>query len=116
MKFEIINPSDKAFIEGEVDVCCMATILFARGQYGLAQVDGELEMPLFLFGGCDEWFKKQFGKETQALYDEMSVEEISAALHSVHLAGERSSLNDFTSYAHKLGDQLLSKRVDESEV
>lgn len=28
MKFEIINPSDKAYIEGEFKVCCVATLLF----------------------------------------------------------------------------------------
>ena len=109
MKFEIINPSDKAYIEGDFDVCCIATLLFGEGQYALEQVDGELEMPILFLGGAEEWFQETFDKGYQELFDEMSVEELVAALQSVQLAHERSSLNDFTAHAHKLGDRLLER-------
>ena len=74
----------------------------------MKQVDGDLEMPLFLFGlGVDEWLKKQFGKDFVGLLDEVGKEEIGKTLLSVHLARERSSLNDFTSYANSLGEKML---------
>lgn len=114
MKFEIINPSDKAYIEGDFDVCCIATLLFGHGYYGLKQVDGKLEMPVLLFG-AEEWFKSEFNKSVKEVFDDLSREELSAALQSVHLAGERSSLNDFTSLAHRLAADLLKGRP-ESEV
>jgi hypothetical protein len=107
MKFEIINPSDEAYIEGNFKSCCLATLFFGNGQYGLKQVEGDLEMPLFIFGNADEWLKKQFGKTLDDLLKETSKEEIGKALLSVHLVGERSSLNDFTSYAHNLGKMLM---------
>lgn len=110
MKFEIINPSDKGYIEGEFKVCCIATLLFGEGYYGLEQVDGELKMPIFFLGGCDEWFQAEFGKTAQELHDSLSTEELSAALASVHLAGERSSMNDFTAHAHRLAESRLKRK------
>jgi len=110
-KFEIINPSDEAYIEGSFKVCCLATLIFGEGQYALQQVDGNLKMPLFIFGiGFQEWLKKTFGKEFTGLLDETNIKDIKKALLSIHLVRERTSLNDFTSYAHKLGRTL--KRND----
>lgn len=110
MKFQIINPSDEAMIEGDFKLCVLATLSFGEGKYALKQVDGDLEMPLFLFGlGVDEWLKKQFGKGFTDLLDETTKEELGKVLLSVHLVGERSSLNDFTSYANELGKKLLIK-------
>lgn len=109
MKFEIINPSDEAYIEGDFKACVLATLWFGNGKYGLKQIDGNLEMPLFLFGDVDGWLKEQFGKNLEELLKEISNEEIGKALLSIHLVRERSSLNDFTSYANKLGQKLLKK-------
>jgi len=121
MKFEIINPSDEAYIEGDFKTCVLATLLFGEGKYGLVEVDDNLqqkesglEMPLFLLGyGLDEWLKKQFGKTLKQLLDETSKEDIGKALLSVHLVRERSSLNDFTSYANSLGKRMLKQESDE---
>jgi len=77
-----------------------------NGWYGLKQVDGELEMPI---QPNDEWFKKLFGKDFNELLKETTKEEIGNALLSVHLVEERTSLNDFTSYAHELGKKLLGE-------
>ena len=112
MRFEIINPSDKAFIEGEFLPCCLATVLFGRGQYALKQIDGDLEMPLFLFGkDPDGWFTKTFGKNLKEAFDSVPKKEVGEALLSVKLFEERTSLNDFTRYAHILGAKLV-KGVD----
>ena len=35
MKYEIINPCDKAYIEAEFIVACIATVVSGQGQYGL---------------------------------------------------------------------------------
>lgn len=109
MKFEIINPSDEAYIEGDFKTCVLATLIFGEGKYALKQVDGDLEMPLLLFGTGEKWLKEQFGKSFTELLDEVGKEKIGKALVSVHLVRERSSLNDFTSYANELGKKMLGK-------
>lgn len=111
MKFEIINPSDEAYIEGSFKACCIATVLFGEGKYALKQVDGNLEMPLFIIGSPNKWFKGQFGKDLDELLVEMDKEEIANALLSVKLQRERSSVNDFSSYAHDLGNSILKKKA-----
>lgn len=112
-RFEIINPSDKAFIEGDFPTCVVATLLFGGTHYGLKEVDGDLTMPVFLLGGCKEWTRETFGKTPQEMADSLPSEELAKALLSVTLAYERSSLNDFTSYAHKLGNEILKKLASE---
>jgi len=60
--FEIINPSDPYTMETEDwEAACIATVLLGSGQYALHEVGGERSMPIFIFGGADEWFKEQFG-------------------------------------------------------
>ena len=111
MKFEIINPSDEAYIEGEFKLCCLATLLFGEGKYSLKQVDGDLEMPILMFGGLEDWLKKTFDKSSlDELFDDVSPQSLGKTLLSVHLARERTSLNNFTEHAHTLGKQLLSKK------
>lgn len=115
MKFEIINPSDEAYIEGDFKNCCLATLFFGEGKYALSQVDGDLKMPLFLLGyGVDDWLVQQFGNTLDALLSETPTKDIAEALLSVHLARERSSLNDFTSYAHKLAKAIMEKEEEET--
>ncbi len=61
MIFEIINFSDTYTLESkDFGTACIAALLLGEGQYAIQQVDGNLEMPIFLFGGCDEWFCQQF--------------------------------------------------------
>ncbi len=114
MKYEIINPSDKAFIEtDEFDVAAVACILIGRGQYAFEpDADGAPCVPIFLFGGAEEWFEKNFGgRKISAVFDDVKREKLSAlvaCLRSAKLASGRSSMNDFTGYAHKLADKLES--------
>lgn len=51
--YEIINMFDPYTIEGDELVCCVATILFSEGAYGLETEDGETVLPLLAFGGTD---------------------------------------------------------------
>ena len=59
MLLEIINPSDKVTLEADdpivASVCCL---LLARGQHGLENEEGETILPLMIFGGLEEWLKK----------------------------------------------------------
>ncbi len=105
-KFEIINPSDKAYIEGEFLTCCLAVLLLADGHYGLEEVEGERTMPVFLFGGAKEWFKGEFNIDgiAPALADNRRA--IKEALHSVYLAGERTSMTDLRRRAHQLAERM----------
>jgi hypothetical protein len=57
--FEIINPSDAYTIEApDLSIAGAACVLLGNGQYAFKQVDGDAEVPLFLFGGHDEWFRE----------------------------------------------------------
>lgn len=115
-KFKIINPSDEAYIEGSFKACCLATLWFGEGRYSLKEVNGDLEMPLMLFGSPDKWFKEHFGKTFTETLHETPQKEIAEALLSVTLARERTSLNDFTSYAHELGNKILAIEKEKKKV
>lgn len=67
MIFEIINPSDHYTLESDShEAACLACCLLGHGRYALRGVDTELECPLFIFGGHDEWFKGTFGADFEA--------------------------------------------------
>lgn len=103
MKYEIINPSDEAYIEAdEHKIAATANILLGGGQYGLKQVDGDFEMPVFAKA---QWFRDTFGETYIELCD-AHVAEIKVALETVCLAGERTSLNDIVKYAKSIAKQL----------
>jgi hypothetical protein len=106
MKYEILNPSDKAFIEGEPLACALATCLLGNCKYGLATLDMEPFMPIFIFGGVTEWFKKTFDVELNTDLLDKHKKDIKQALESVKLSGDRSSLNDIVGYAHKIAEKL----------
>ena len=122
MKFEIINPSDEAYIEGDFKTCVLATLFFGEGKYALREVgengqhkDGGLEMPLLFLTDPDVWLKKTFGKPLEELLKEVTHKEIADVLLTVHLAGERSSMNDFTKYANDLGKRILVSEEKKSK-
>lgn len=59
--YEIVNPSDKMTIEAEDErVAQAATLLLGEGRVGLRNGAGETVLPLFLFGGADEWCRSHF--------------------------------------------------------
>jgi hypothetical protein len=105
LNFEIINPSDKCFIEGDFKTCCIATCLLGEGKYGLQQVDGELKMPLMLFGDTTGFFKKNFNATMQETLENINNKELINVLSTVHTE-TKSSLNDIEGYAKQLIQQL----------
>lgn len=139
--YEIINPSDKYTISHHNrEAVCMAVALLGEGAYAIAEIDVDpatrFEMPLFIFGGSDEWFSQQFGKTIVDALDS-NIEDVIEALDSI-LIGDRelynmavsemdkdavprfkdkwqdkhrTSMNDIGSYASALRDRL-KKRLD----
>ena len=63
MIFEIVNPSDKCTLEAfDHEVAAIACVLIGNGKYALDGIDTKLEVPIFMFGGHDEWFTETFGR------------------------------------------------------
>lgn len=99
MILEIINPSDKYTIESEDwDVACVTGLILGKGQYGLREIDGDHEMPLFLFGGLEEWVEEEFGKPLEDFMASVDKIEIANCLNGI-LIGDRGD------YMHGLGDK-----------
>lgn len=73
--YEIINLSDQYTIEAHaLDVAFVACLLLGRGQYSFEPIISQSEaapdkneaaigIPLFLFGGADQWCQQQFREE-----------------------------------------------------
>lgn len=111
MKYEIINPSDKATMEtGNFMAAAVAAVLIGHGKYPLKPLEpGGIEVPMFVFGGHEEWFTAQFGKgltETINHLMEHDVDALASALESVQLAGRRTSLNDIVGGALSMAKSL----------
>ncbi|HSV28621.1 MAG TPA: hypothetical protein VLL76_03655 [Candidatus Omnitrophota bacterium] len=62
--YEIVNPSDAyTIIAPDHEVAALACFLLGEGLYAFEPIDGDLpKVPLFLFGGAEEWFEKTFGR------------------------------------------------------
>jgi len=59
MILEIINPSDAITLETDDPIAAgVGIMLISRGAYGLKKEDGEIVFPLFIFGGAEDWLKK----------------------------------------------------------
>ena len=81
MLYEIINMSDPYTIEAHsLDVATVACLFLGRGQYAFEPIaDTKTEgVPMFLFGGTEEWCQKQFGESLQSLIHRVSTTEASA--------------------------------------
>lgn len=67
MILDIINPSDACMmITDDREAAAIAVVLIGNGQYGLEQLDAKdgeepFKVPMFLFGGHDEWWTRTFG-------------------------------------------------------
>lgn len=111
MKYEIINPSDRYTIEhSDFLALAAACVLLGNGQYALAPIDHEGEkVPMFLFGGFDEWWSEHSPDVDIGGYLEANKRAVAEAMESVSLSGrERSSLNDIGGRAKKWAEHLRS--------
>ncbi|OTG87839.1 hypothetical protein [Acinetobacter sp. ANC 3813] len=81
MLFEIINPSDKCtLVADSLELAAVAVCFLGSGKYALKGLDCEHEVPMFFFGGHDEWFLEQFNRNFEecstAAFEEKAVEMI----------------------------------------
>lgn len=85
--YEIINPSDKYTIKGDLKTTALATVMLGRGAYGLHTQKGETAMPIFLFGDPDTWFIEQFGQTLQQVSDTTDDSILADVFDSVLIGG-----------------------------
>ena len=99
MIFEIINPSDKYTIETDSwKVAAKAGLLLGRGQYSLQEIGGEHELPIFLFGGLEEWIQDEFDTDIDGLMASVDNLDLATCLDSI-VVGDRKN------YLLGLGDK-----------
>ena len=112
MILEITNPSDRYTIEtDDWQTACVANLVLGQGQYGLQELDGNFQeaeeghfMPIFIFGGSEEWAQEEFGIGIDELVD-AERPGLADCLDSI-VVGDRSN------YLLTLGD----KEGEEAEV
>ena len=111
MKFEIINPSDPYTMEADdLRVAAVAVCLLGNGKYGLDALGEDRDkgnnVPVFIFGGHDEWFEPRFGatyEDTAKQVLEQRTDALARAFDSVTLLrAERSSMNNIGAKAKEL--------------
>lgn len=59
--WEIVNMSDPyTILCDDHEVAALACLMLGEGHYAFREVQGGREVPIFLFGGAQEWFTEQF--------------------------------------------------------
>lgn len=112
MKFEIINPSDKCFMTAnDLLIAAVAICILSEGRYGLDGVDESkgIDVPMFMFGGHDEWFKNNFNLNFAESCQVVATErkpQLIAALESIEYESERGSMNNIKQRAFDLAQSL----------
>jgi hypothetical protein len=108
LSFELVNPSDMyTFSARSLEVAAQAVLLLGEGAYGGKSLDGGKDVPIFLFGGHDEWFKENFGKTAEESLDARDNEALAECFDSFTLGhGQRTSLNDIGGRAQKFAKAL----------
>jgi hypothetical protein len=88
--YEISNPSDPYTIRAEFKIAAAAVLLLGQGKMGIHTDSGEdEEMPLFIFGGHEEWLKKQ-GMDPLDEFIKAHLLEIADALDTVLIGSYRN--------------------------
>lgn len=71
MLYRIVNMSDPYTIEAErLDIAVVACAMLGAGQYAFEPTEAghqDKAVPLFMFGGIDEWCKEKFGQPFEAV-------------------------------------------------
>lgn len=123
MLFSILNPHDPYTMEApDLEIAANAIALIGKGAYGLRELSGDKSgnVPIFLTGGHDAWFTKQFGRDFDTSLShcmETRADALSKALASVFI-GTPADKRAFDQEARDCADEeefyrLLTKRHDE---
>jgi hypothetical protein len=106
MAYQINTPNEPYTFEASSFLAaCVVTSLLGGGFYSLWQ-GGKKVMPVFMFGGHDEWYQRAFGKNFSDAVQEVSKDEI-AQIYMTILAGKPE---DRKRYLEELSLIHLSKR------
>lgn len=130
MLFNIINPSDPYTMRAvDLEIAAVAVCMIGSGEYALEEIGGDRSghVPMFLFGGLDEWFTKQFGRGFNATVEVVvskRADELIKALASVHIgtpankaafdeqAAQCTDEDAYSDLLHKLHDEKRSSMND----
>ncbi len=87
MLYQLNTPEKPyTFEASSFTAACVVATLLGGGFYSLWQ-DGKQVMPMFMFGGVEEWFKRVFDKNFTDVVQEVSPDEI-AQIYMTLLAGK----------------------------
>lgn len=134
MEYSLVNPSDPyTFIADDLETAAIVVYSLSLG-YGATTKDGKIAVPIFIFGGAEEWYSKQFGRSVEdgVKAKRKQVAEALSSMMLGHFEDRRryeaalaaitdpnkkeefiaewqdgcSSLNDIGTYCHKLAKEL----------
>lgn len=109
MLYQINTPEiPYTFEASSFAAACVVATLLGGGSYSLWQ-GGKQVMPVFRFGGAEEWYQRTFGKNFQDVLQEVSPDEISQ-IYMTTLAGkpkERQRYLQELSMMHRSKGTLL---------
>lgn len=110
MRFELINPSDKIFLDADdIRVAQIAALYAGKGYYGLKAENGEQVFGMIAFGGSED-FIKSFGDEAgYKRFIETHRRAIADCLKTFRTDGARTSMNDICGNAHQIAEQIYHK-------
>ncbi len=118
MKFNLVNPSDPYTFEADdFEIAAVAVCLLGVGKYPANALGDDANksnnVPAFLFGGHDEWFRARFGGSFEDVAERCLKGRgvaVAQALESVTLGSRRrSSLNDIGGEARQLAAAIRSQ-------
>lgn len=121
MKFNLINPSDPYTMDADdLEVAAVAVSFLGCGKYALEGIEENKgqDVPIFLFGGHDEWFVGKFGmnfEDTSKHVVEHRADALARAFDSVTLGrAERSSMNNIKATAQALSNAVRKRASAEA--
>jgi len=119
MLYEIVNPSDAyTIVAKSFDVAAVACFVLGKGRYAFKPIDDDKapEVPIFLFGGADEWCREQFGVDAGDLVQgtlKDKRDELAECLDSC-LIGNASDRKDFDEACAAISDPVKQTQFRES--
>lgn len=118
MKFNLINPSDAYTFEADdLVIAAVMVCLLGDGKYGADEIgegsSKDNHVPVFLFGGHDEWFSRKFGMNFEDTARSVLDHRQDALRHSFASVAlttpPRTSLNDIGGRAHAYAKGLKAR-------
>lgn len=137
MEYKLHNPSDPYTFIAEDSETAALTVFALSTAYGAESRDGSDSVPVFVFGGAEEWYQRKFGRTVEEGLEE-KMADVAEALSSVMLGDFEdrrrykavlaaiadpekrekfidewqdgcSSLTNIGAYAHALGRKLAGR-------